>query len=96
MPSSTVDITDTGRGGWVLAHQYSDSASVDIQNTKGPALEVFVNTSASTKPADDAIGTKLIDGAPPFSVTLASTEALWCRVWQGYDDDAKRVLSKTH
>lgn len=94
MATSHTRITDQTASGWVLAHSYSDGASVDVQSTKGPDLEVFANTSGTNKPADNAEGKRVVTGALPLSVTLGSTEFLWARVWQGYDDTDESHLIK--
>ena len=96
MPTTKTTITNDQADGWVLAHQHSTSASVDVQATKGMPLEVFVNTSGTTKPADTDIGIKLEPGAFPLSVTLTSSEFLWARVWQGYNDQDENHLIKNH
>ena len=96
MPTTKTTITNDQADGWVLAHQHSTSASVDVQATKGMPLEVFVNTSGTTKPADTDVGIKLEPGGFPLSVTLASTEHLWVRVFAGYNDNDQNILIKNH
>lgn len=96
MPTTKTTITNSQADGWVLAHSFSTAASLDIQATKGMPLEVFVNTSGTVAPADSDVGIKLEPGAFPLSVTLASTEHLWARVWQGYSDSAQNHLIKNY